>query len=172
MIDRNNLNYDLLLNNEYSEVLTDSMIKEALENRRNNLSESESRPQISNNSTFQHSNELSKNEEESIIKHINKNETQKEKDRKTILDMSLKNIIGKTSQVTADFFDDYNIKLIESKYLYEKKYGEFKDKISWTEFFSVHSLAFIEYMKENDNILYIGILLVIIAVILYIFNIS
>ena len=36
-----NLNYDLLLNNEYSEVYTDNMIEEALEKRRNDLSKSE-----------------------------------------------------------------------------------------------------------------------------------
>ena len=168
MIDKNNLKYNLLLNNEFSEVYTDEMIEEKLEKRRKSL-EDDSRPQISEKFNRNTNKVLSQKEEEKIIKEYKQSE---QKVENTILDMSLKDIIGKTSKTTANFLEDYNIKLIESKYLYEKKYGNLKDKISWTEFFFVHSLAFIEYIKENDNILYIGILLVIISVILYIFNIS
>ena len=51
-------------------------------------------------------------------------------------------------------------------------YCNLNDKINWTDFFSMHSLAFVEYMKDGDHTLYIGILLVFISTILYIFNIS
>ena len=84
----------------------------------------------------------------------------------------LKDIFQKTSETTDNFMEDYNIKLIEAKYNYENKYGKFKDKISWTDFITIHGLAFVEYMKEGDHTLYIGILLVFISVIIYIFNIS
>ena len=46
------------------------------------------------------------------------------------------------------------------------------ENISWTDFFSIHLLAMIEYMNDYDHILYIGIFLVIISVIIYIFNIT
>ena len=88
------------------------------------------------------------------------------------MDMPLKEIFQKTSETTDNFMEDYNIKLIEAKYNYENKYGKFKDNIRWTDFITIHGLAFVEYMKEGDHTLYIGILLVFISVIIYIFNIS
>ena len=38
--------------------------------------------------------------------------------------------------------------------------------------FGIYMLAFVEYLKEDNHVLYIGILFVIISVILYLFNIT
>ena len=45
-----------------------------------------------------------------------------------------------------------------------------KDKIK--DIVIIHILSFIEYMNDNDTIMYIGIFIGIIAVILYLFNIT
>ena len=87
--------------------------------------------------------------------------------------MPLKDIISKTTETTANFWEDYKIKLVETKYHYDKKYNLDTDKkTTWSDFFMIHALAFVEYMKEYDHVLYIGIFLGIISVIIYIFNIT
>ena len=161
----NDLDYSLLQNNEFS----DEMIDVALEQRRNNL-DNDNRPQIASEFNRNTNNLLHKNEEEKVIKRIKASREEKEKNRKTIMDMPLKDIISKTSETADSFWEDYNIKLIETKHHY-KKNNTVKDN-SWSDFFTVHSLAFVEYMKEKDHILYIGIFLGIISVIIYIFNIT
>ena len=116
MIDRDNLEYDLLLNNEFSEVYTDEMIDVALEQRRNNL-DNDNRPQIASEFNRNTNNLLHKAEEEKVIKKIKASREEKEKNRKTIMDMPLKDIISKTSETADSFWEDYNIKLIEQSEL-------------------------------------------------------
>ena len=43
---------------------------------------------------------------------------------------------------------------------------------SWSNVIKIYMLAFVEYLKEDNHVLYIGILFVIISVILYLFNIT
>lgn len=147
----------------------DKQIEELLYERHESM-KNDNRPQISTDSSLQHNEEVSKREEDIIIKRIKKNEEEKELKKKTILDVPLKDIIRKTSETTASFWEDYTIKLIETKYHYENKY-DIKDKTTWSDFLMIHGIAFVEYMKTKDNILYIGIFLFIIALIIYIFNI-
>jgi len=113
---------------------------------------------------------ITKTENEKAIFKIRKSEQEKKDQEKTIMDMPLKDIIEKTSEVTGDFWDDYKIKLSEIE-IHEK----YKDKNfteSWSTIIKIHILAFVEYLKDEDHILYIGILFVIISVILYLFNIT
>jgi len=169
--DRDNLKYEILLDNEYNKVYTDDMIADMLEKRRKGL-EDDSRPQIGEDYDRKVNDVLVNREQEKIIQEYERSERKEESQKTTIMDMPLKDIFQKTSETTDNFMEDYNIKLIEAKYNYENKYGKFKDNISWTDFITIHGLAFVEYMKEGDHTLYIGILLVFISVIIYIFNIS
>jgi hypothetical protein len=169
--DRDNLKYEILLDNEYNKVYTDDMIADMLEKRRKGL-EDDSRPQIGEDYDRKVNDVLVNREQEKIIQEYETSERREESQKTTIMDMPLKDIFQKTSETTDNFMEDYNIKLIEAKYNYENKYGKFKDNISWTDFITIHGLAFVEYMKEGDHTLYIGILLVFISVIIYIFNIS
>lgn len=171
MLNKDNIKYDILLDNEYNEVYTDDMIADMLEKRKRGL-EDDSRPQIGEDYDRKVNDVLVNQEQEKIIQEYETSERRGEKQKKTIMDMPLKEIFQKTSETTDNFMEDYNLKLIEAKYNYENKYGKFKDKISWTDFITIHGLAFVEYMKEGDHTLYIGILLVFISVIIYIFNIS
>ena len=84
--------------------------------------------------------------------------------------MPLKDIMEKTSEVTGNFWDDYKIKLSEIE-IHEKLIDKEYHK-SWATIIKIHILAFVEYLKEGDHILYIGILFVIISLILYLFNIT
>ena len=90
--------------------------------------------------------------------------------KKTIMDMPLKDILGKTSEVTSSFWDDYKIKMSEIE-IHEKQRDK-NYKKSFINIIKTHILALVEYMKDNDNGLYIGILIVIISIILYMFNIT
>ena len=157
---------------EFSFEDEDEMIEQMAEER--NRGRIDNRPSISDiNTSLDYNKIIHKDEEEKVIKRIRKNEKEKEKDRKTIMDMPLKDIISKTTETIANFWEDYKIKLIEVKYHYEKKNDiDFDHKATWSDFFSIHSLTFVEYMKEHDHVLYIGIFLVIISVIIYIFNIT
>ena len=164
-----NLNYRSLVFNEIDSTFTDEMIDVALEQRRNNL-DNDNRPQIASEFNRNTNNLLHKDEEEKVIKRIKASREEREKSQTTIMDMPLKDIISKTSETADSFWEDYNIKLIETKHHYEKN-NTVKDN-SWSDFFTIHSLAFVEYMKEKNNVLYIGILFGIISVIIYIFNIT
>ena len=112
---------------------------------------------------------MSKNIEDVVIKRLKKNVEEKESERKTIMDMPLKDIISKTTKTTADFLMDYNIKVIEAKHHYEKRYELTTDTIGMSDFFTIHSLAFVEYMKDGEHTLYLGIFLLFVSVIIYLF---
>ena len=150
----------------------DEMIEQMTDER--NRGRIDNRPSISGiNNSLDYNKIIHKNQEEKVIKKIRKSEEEEEKDRKTIMDMPLKDIISKTTETTANFWEDYKIKLVETKYHYDKKYNLDTDKkTTWSDFFMIHALAFVEYMKEYDHVLYIGIFLGIISVIIYIFNIT
>jgi len=146
----------------------DSNIGSELEKHKNNLDD-DNRPSIPSDYSLIHNKELSKNEEDVVIKRLKKSEKEKELERKTIMDMPLKDIISKTTKTTADFLTDYNIKLIEAKHHYEKRYELTTDTMGISDFFTIHSLAFVEYMKDNDNMIYLGVFFAIISVIIYLF---
>ena len=166
----NNLNYrSLVLGNELDKTFTDDMISEMLEKRKRGL-EDDSRPQVGEDYDRKVNDVLINREQEKIIQEYETSERKKENQKKTIMDMPLKDIFQKTSETTDNFLEDYYIKLNSIKY--DDKYGKFDENISWTDFITIHSLAFVEYMKDGDHTLYIGILLVFISTILYIFNIS
>ena len=170
MLNKDNLKYKILLNNEYNDVyIDDDTIAEMLEKRKRGL-EDEKRPQLGEDYDHKVNDVLVNREQEKIIQEYETSEIKEESKKKTIMDMPLKDIFQKTSETTDNFLEDYYIKLNSIKY--DNKYGKFDENISWTDFISIHSLAFVEYMKDGDHTLYIGILLVFISTILYIFNIS
>jgi hypothetical protein len=91
---------------------------------------------------------------------VNKNET--------ILDLTLNEIIENTVTRIAEFSNDYTYKLYEVDL-------EFKLHEEDHTFYSnlkKYILALSLYLGENDNLLYFGILLVMVAIILYFFNIT
>ena len=156
---------------EFSFEDEDEMIEQMADER--NRGRIDNRQSISGINNSLDYNRIIHKDEEKVIKKLRQNEEEEEKGRKTIMDMPLKDIISKTTETTANFWEDYKIKLVETKYHYDKKYNLDTDKkTTWSDFFMIHALAFVEYMKEYDHVLYIGIFLGIISVIIYIFNIT
>ena len=155
--------YELIQDN-----IDDKNIDKMLDNTYKSISEDD-RPQIGlSNQDF--GKLINKNENEKTKLSIRKEETEQIENKKTILDMPIKDILGKTSEVTSNFWDDYKIKISEieiNEKLRDKNY-----KNSFINIIKIHILALVEYMKYNDNGLYIGILIVIISIILYMFNIT
>ena len=86
---------------------------------------------------------------------------------KTILDESLANILDKTLNFLVYSIDSYTEKIYES---------ELMNKVSSTDKgystrFRIHLMAMILFIKEDENIIYIGLLLVFLSIIIYFINI-
>ena len=128
---------------------------------------SENRPQMSsagleiNNKHFR---DLSNHELHQIKKLHEKDHTIKPR---TVLDESLGEIMNKLVNFLTFSFDGY------SKAVYEAEVMEdvYDDK-SIYQSIKVHVIAIILFMRDDQNILYIGILLVFFSMILYLMNIT
>lgn len=96
---------------------------------------------------------------------VKKNESKKPN---TILDLKLEEIIENFVGVIANFQKDYVYKLYEVDLefqIMEEDDGHFVNLKKYV-------IALMLYLGDKDNILYIGILLIIISIILYFFNIT
>ena len=128
---------------------------------------SENRPQMSsagleiNNKHFR---DLSNHELHQIKKLHEKDHTIKPR---TVLDESLGEIMNKLVNFLTFSLDGY------SKAVYEAEVMEdvYDDK-SMYQSIKVHVIAIILFMRDDQNILYIGILLVFFSMILYLMNIT
>ena len=137
-------------------------------NERNELLRNDTRPQLSVNKKHVELSERGENEK--IIKKIRENELESEKNRKTIMDMPLRDILEKTSEISSDFWTDYKIKLAEIEINKKANESDYNQK-DISNIIGIHIIALINYMREKDHVLYMGILFVIISIILYVFNI-
>jgi len=87
---------------------------------------------------------------------------------KTILDESMGDIMNKLVNFLTYSFDGY------TKALYEAEIMEdvYDNEKSTYEMIKVHFIAITLFMREDENILYIGILLVLLSIIIYLVNIT
>lgn len=91
-----------------------------------------------------------------------------QKNNDTVLDLTINEIIDNTVDLTANFMDEYSLKMKEVNLefdLYEEEdtlYTNLKKYV----------IAFLLYLGDKDNIIYVGVLLVVLSIILYFFNIS
>ena len=136
-------------------------------NKRQKLLKTDTRPQLSVNTGHAELSESVENEK--IIKKIRENESEIEKNRKTIMDMPLRDILEKTSEITSDFWSDYKTKLAEVELNRKANDPDYKPDLS--SIISIHIIGLINYMRERDHVLYMGILFVIISIIIYVFKI-
>ena len=86
------------------------------------------------------------------------------------MDMPLRDILEKTSEVSSDFLNDYKTNLAEVEINMKANNDNYNNK-SLSSIIGIHIIALVNYMREADHVLYIGILLVLISIILYVFNI-
>lgn len=119
----------------------------------------EIRPQIGD----EYNNELSNHDIDLIYDKLYKKDLYDNK--KSIFDLTLNQIIQKTISFLDHFQSDYSEKLYEVD-LIEK--DETRKKNSIMKYFTAFGL----YIRENDNVIYLGIVLVILSFIIYFFSIS
>mgnify|MGYP001350533164 CR=1 FL=1 len=96
-----------------------------------------------------------------------KRKKEKHKEKKSILDLRMNDIIDNTVSFIIDFQKDYTYQLykvdLESK-MDNKESNVFKNIMKYF-------IAFFYHLSEKDNMLYFGIILIILSIILYLFNI-
>uniref|UniRef100_A0A6C0F712 Uncharacterized protein n=1 Tax=viral metagenome TaxID=1070528 RepID=A0A6C0F712_9ZZZZ len=122
----------------------------------------ENRPQISVKASdiqshLEH-NELV--ETESITKNY-------EKKKLTIMDEPLNNIVDKTLNFTVYSFDDYSEALEQVKSRFPNESFE-----GFSGNLKLHLYASMIFLQINDNIIYVGILCVVLSIIIYFLNIT
>jgi len=112
-----------------------------------------------------HFGDLSNHELHQIKKMHEKDHQMKPK---TILDESLGDIMNKLVNFLTYSFDGY------TKALYEAEIMEdvYDNEKSTYEMIKVHFIAITLFMRDDENILYIGILLVLLSIIIYLANIT
>ena len=119
------------------------------------------RPQIAGELN-KFSNELSNHDLDLIYDKLYQKDLSDKK--KNIFDLSLNKIIHNTISFLDHFQSDYSSKLYEVEILEEDE----KKKNMVMKYFTAFGL----YIREHDNIIYLGIILVIFSFILYFFSIS
>ena len=86
--------------------------------------------------------------------------------RKTILDMPLKDIMKNTS----NFVDNFNKDLA-----YNRRKVELENDLKETDFITTikkYVFGFSMLISDKDNMIYLGIILIVMSIIIYFFNIS
>ena len=127
----------------------------------------ETRPQMSSAGLEEiatHSKDLSNHELHQIKKIHDKDHNKKSK---TILDESLGDIMDKLVNFLTYSFDGYTKAYYEAEVM-EDVY----DNKSTYQMIKVHLISIILFMRKDQNILYIGILLVLLSIIIYLVNIT
>ena len=126
-----------------------------------------------NNDTPQHGN-LKASES---ISNLNSNEfqklnklIQKERNKKnvTILDMRLGDVINNTINFLSNSVNKYHTKLMEAEFT-QTLYTTDNNFLMELQ---KHLMAIVFFIRDEDNIIYIGILMIIFSVLICFFNIS
>ena len=86
---------------------------------------------------------------------------------RTVLDESLGGIMNKCVNFLTYSFDGYTKKLYEAEIMEDVH----DDKTTY-QFIKIHLIAMILFFRDDQNILYIGILLVFLSIIIYLVNIT
>ena len=89
-----------------------------------------------------------------------------QKKRETVLDLTLNEIIDNTVSMVGNFSNDYMMKI------HEVNLETMNDEETFLSNFKKYITAFMLYLGNKNNIIYFGIILVILSIILYFFNIT
>ena len=128
---------------------------------------SETRPQMSAAGLSQHNKHLSQlsNHELHQMKSLHQKDHRKEV--KTVLDEPLGDILDKTINFLVHSIDSYTEKIYEAELMGEV---HSEDKGYYTRF-RVHLMAMILFIRDDQNILYIGFFMIFLSIIIYFINI-
>ena len=141
-------------------------ISQGLENEGNRLSSiaNDNRPQIAN-TLDRFNKELTNSEIAYINKIYHKNNKYK---KKTIMDLTITDIMNNTANYFNEFPNEYSNKIYDTELNYSDISSENR---SFFDTLKIYIIAFVRYTTESDNIIYLGIILIIISIILYFISI-
>ena len=127
------------------------------------LQVSDNRPQISG--TIDRFNKHLTNSEISYINRIYHQDNKKKS--RTIFEMNLGEIMENTSNFFNNFLMEYTNKIYDTELYYSDNNSD-----GPLETLKIYIIAFVRYINESDNIIYFGIILILISLILYFLNIT
>jgi hypothetical protein len=127
----------------------------------------ETRPQMSGAGLSQHNKHLSQLSNHELHQMKSLHEKDHRKEVRTVLDESLESILDKTINFLVHSIDSYTEKIYEAE-LMANIHSE--DKGYYTRF-RVHLMAMIIFIRDDQNILYIGFLMIFLSIIIYFINI-
>ena len=145
--------------NEYGDPNNDSLLTDEA---RKSIDE-EVRPQLSG-ALNRHKNSLTTHEIASANRLIEKHYNQK---GKTIMDETLGDIIDKTFNFLGNFIEDYASKYLQAETLL----NAYNDNGILARIMK-HITAISLFIRDGDNVIYIGILMIILSFLLCFFNIT
>lgn len=100
--------------------------------------------------------------EEKILRDV------KQQKKHTLMSMTLDEIIENTIQVVAGFSKEYK----NHMYQVSEDHKIRGDQLNFVNLVKQYLLAFVSYLGDKDNILYVGIILCFVSIIIYFFSIS
>lgn len=127
----------------------------------------ETRPQMSGAGLSHHNKHLSQLSNHELHQMKSLHEKDHRKEVRTVLDESLESILDKTINFLVHSIDSYTEKIYEAE-LMANIHSE--DKGYYTRF-RVHLMAMIIFIRDDQNILYIGFLMIFLSIIIYFINI-
>ena len=131
-----------------------------------NSDEGESGPQLGRSEFIKSSlDSLGSHELDKVNRIIDQEHRKKQG---TILDKPLGEVINNTVNFFGNSFDIYHTKLIEAEFtrkLYDTEHPYLND-------LQKHLIATVLFIRDEDNVIYLGIIMIILSVLICFFNIS
>ena len=137
--------------------------------KRSSFNQSENRPQLFPSSISKMGNKytdhLSNHELHKIKSILEKDHSQK---NITVLDEPLGNILDKTINFLTYSFDTFEKKIYKAELMEDLDEEEDRSILNTVK---VYAMAFVLFCKEEENIIYIGFLMIFLSIIIYFTNI-
>jgi len=127
----------------------------------------ENRPQMSGAGLSQHNKHLSNLSNHELHQMKSLHEKDHRKEVRTVLDEPLGDILDKTINFLVHSIDSYTGKIYEAELMSEV---HSEDKGYYTRF-RVHLMAMILFIRDDQNIIYIGFFMIFLSIIIYFINI-
>ena len=127
----------------------------------------ETRPQMSAAGLSQHNKHLSQLSNHELHQMKSLHEKDHRKEVRTVLDEPLGDILDKTINFLVHSIDSYTGKIYEAELMSEV---HSEDKGYYTRF-RVHLMAMVLFIRDDQNILYIGFFMIFLSIIIYFINI-
>ena len=139
--------------------------------KRSSIKSSENRPHLFPSSISeignQYTNNLTNHELHKMKSILKKDHSQK---NRTVLDEPLGDILDKTINFLTYSFDTFEKKIYQAELMEDLDEEEEEDR-SLLNTMKIYAMAFVLFCKEDENIIYIGFLMIFLSIIIYFTNI-